>query len=103
MQPTPNYKRTKFACYSSYFTMSSIFSLPPLLFMTLREMYGISYTLLGTLVLTNFCTQLAVDLVFTLFSRHFNVHKVVKVMPLITTLGLLVYALFPMFFQETWI
>ena len=80
--------------------MSSIFSLPPLLFMTLREMYGISYTLLGTLVLTNFCTQLAVDLVFTLFSRHFNVHKVVKVMPLITTLGLLVYALFPIFFPQ---
>ncbi|MBE5771879.1 MAG: MFS transporter [Clostridiales bacterium] len=100
MPHTPNYKRTKFACYSAYFTMSSIFSLPPLLFMTLREMYGISYTLLGTLVLTNFCTQLAVDLVFTLFSRHFNVHKVVKVMPLITTLGLLVYALFPMFFPQ---
>jgi len=27
-----NFKRTKFACYSAYFTMSSIFSLPPLLF-----------------------------------------------------------------------
>lgn len=44
--------------------MSSIFSLPPLLFVTLREAYGISYTLLGTLVLTNFCTQLIVDLIF---------------------------------------
>ena len=51
---TPNYKRTKFACYAAYFTMSSIFCLPPLLFVTLRELYGISYTLLGTLVLTNF-------------------------------------------------
>ena len=51
---TRQYKRTKLACYASYFTMSSIFSLPPLLFVTLRETYGISYTLLGTLVLTNF-------------------------------------------------
>ena len=59
---TPNFKRTKFACYAAYFTMSSIFSLPPLLFVIFRETYGISYTLLGTLVLTNFCTQLAVDL-----------------------------------------
>ncbi|NLK28371.1 MAG: MFS transporter [Clostridiales bacterium] len=92
----PDFKRTKFACYAAYFTMSSIFSLPPLLFVTFREMYGISYTLLGTLVLTNFCTQLTVDLIFTLFSRHFNVHKVVKVMPLITSLGLLIYAIFPM-------
>lgn len=92
------FKRTKLACYTAYFTMSSIFSLPPLLFVTLRRMYGVSYTLLGTLVLTNFCTQLAVDLLFTLFSKHFNVHKVVKVMPLITSAGLVIYALFPFFF-----
>ena len=94
------FKRTKLACYASYFTMSSIFSLPPLLFVTLRETYGISYTLLGTLVLTNFCTQLGVDLVFTLFSRHFNVKKVVRVMPLITTLGLVIYALVPTLFPQ---
>jgi len=75
------YKRTKFACYSAYFTMSSVFSLPPLLFVTLRSMYNISYTLLGTLVLTNFCTQMIIDLIFTVFSKHFNVKKVVRVMP----------------------
>ena len=87
--PTPNYKRTKLACYTAYFTMSSVFSLPPLLFVTFHEMYGISYTLLGTLVLTNFCTQLGIDLIFTVFSKHFNVAKVVRIMPLITSAGLL--------------
>ena len=97
---TPNFKRTKFACYAAYFTMSSIFSLPPLLFVIFRETYGISYTLLGTLVLTNFCTQLAVDLIFTLFSKHFNVKAVVRIMPLITTAGLAIYALFPLFFPK---
>lgn len=96
----PDYKITKFACYSAYFTMSSIFSLPPVLFMTLREMYGISYTLLGALVLTNFCTQLSVDLIFTLFTKHFNVKKVIRVMPLITSLGLAIYALVPTFFPQ---
>ncbi len=96
----PNFKRTKFACYVAYFTMSSVFSLPPLLFVTLREMYGISYTLLGTLVLTNFCTQLGIDLIFTFFSKHFNVHKIVKTMPLITAAGLMVYALIPTFFPD---
>ena len=95
--PTPNYKRTKLACYTAYFTMSSVFSLPPLLFVTFHEMYGISYTLLGTLVLTNFCTQLGIDLIFTVFSKHFNVAKVVRIMPLITSAGLFIYALVPMF------
>jgi len=97
---TQKYKRTKLACYTAYFTMSTIFSLPPMLFVTLREMYGISYTLLGTLVLTNFCTQLTVDLIFTLFSRHFNVKKVVRVMPLITSAGLMIYAIVPTVFPQ---
>ena len=94
------FKRTKFACYTAYFTMSSIFSLPPLLFAALQDMYGISYTLLGTLVLVNFCTQLTVDLIFTFFTKYFNIGKTVKIMPLITTLGLLVYAFVPRFFPE---
>ncbi|MBQ2963972.1 MAG: MFS transporter [Clostridia bacterium] len=89
------FKRTKLACYLAYFTMSSIFSLPPILFVTLRETYGISYTLLGTLVLTNFCTQLGIDLIFTVFTKHFNVKKVVRAMPLITSVGLFIYALVP--------
>lgn len=100
MTTVPNFRRTRLACYTAYFTMSSIFSVPPLLFVTFREMYGISYTLLGTLVLTNFCTQLLIDLIFTFFSRYFNVKKVVRTMPLITSLGLAVYALVPMFFPQ---
>ena len=82
MPTAPNYKRTKLACYTAYFTMSSVFSLPPLLFVTLHELYDISYTLLGTLVLTNFCTQLMIDLLFTFFSKHFNVAKIVRIMPM---------------------
>jgi len=93
-----NYKRTKLACYASYFTMSSIFSLPPLLFMTLRDLYGISYTLLGTLVLTNFFTQLTIDLIFTFFTKYFNIQKVIRAMPFITSAGLLIYALSPVLF-----
>ena len=97
---TPNFKITKLACYSSYFTMSTIFCLPPLLFVTFSEMYGISWTLLGTLVLINFCTQMTVDLIFTCFSKHFNLQKIIKMMPLITSFGLFVYALVPTFFPQ---
>lgn len=94
------YKRTKFACYAAYFTMSSVFCLPPILFVIFHESYGVSWTLLGTLVLTNFCTQLFIDLVFTAFSKKFNVKLIVKIMPLITSLGLLIYGIFPILFPE---
>ena len=92
------YKRTKYACYYTYLAMSSVFSLPPLLFATFRELYGISYTLLGTLVLINFCTQLSVDLIFSFFSKYFNIQKTIRAMPLLTAAGLCIYALIPMMF-----
>ncbi len=97
---TPNYKRTKFACYFAYLAMSSIFVLPPMLFMTFHDTYGISYTLLGTLVLVNFCTQMTIDLIFTFFTRFFNIRTTVRLMPLLTTVGLLVYALLPTLFPQ---
>lgn len=82
---TLHFKRTKHACYFTYLAMSSVFSLPPILFVTFREMYGVSYTLLGTLVLVNFCTQLTIDLIFTFFSKHFNIQKTIRLMPLLTS------------------
>lgn len=91
----PNYKRTKRACYFTYVSISSIFVLPSMLFITFREMYGISYTLLGSLVLVNFFTQMIVDIVFTFFSRFFNIRTTVRVMPLFTMVGLLLYAILP--------
>lgn len=97
---TKNFAKTRHTCYYTYLAMSSVFSLPPLLFVTFREMYGISYTLLGTLVLVNFCTQLIIDLVFSFFSKLFNIHKTVKLMPLITSIGLVIYALVPHFAQD---
>ena len=100
MNDSQNFKRTKLACYTAYFTMSSIFCVPPLLFVTLREAYNISYTLLGTLILINFCTQLAVDLFFSAFAKKINAKWIVRLMPLITSLGLGVYALIPSLFPN---
>ena len=95
-----NFKTTKLACHTAYFTMSSIFCVPPILFVTFKELYGISYTLLGTLVLVNFVTQLSIDLLFTAFSKHFNAKIMVRIMPISTACGLLIYALIPTFFPN---
>jgi len=100
MPKVKSFKGVKYACYYSYIAMSSVFSLPPILFVTFREKYGISYTLLGTLVLVNFCTQLTVDLIFSFFSKFFNIKNTVRIMPLITSTGLIIYALVPTFFPQ---
>ncbi len=97
---TMEFKRTKFTCFYANLAMSSAFSLPPILFATFHDLYGISYTLLGTLVLVNFCTQLIVDLLFSFFSKHFNIPPIIRNMPLLTAFGLGIYALVPYFFPQ---
>lgn len=90
--------RTKLACYASNITGMAIGNLPPLLFITFRDFYGIPYSLLGTLVLINFSTQLIADLVFSFLSHKFNIKLTLRLMPIITLIGLGLYALAPVLF-----
>lgn len=96
----PNYKRLKAACYSANISMSVVGNLSPILFLTFRTLYGISYSLLGLLVLINFVTQLTIDLIFSFFSHKFNIPKTVKLTPILTVAGLLIYAIWPFFFPN---
>lgn len=93
-------KRLKFACYTTNISQSVVANLSPVLFISFRNLYGISYSLLGLLVLVNFVTQLTVDLIFSFFSHKFNIPKSVKITPLLTFLGLMIYALWPFFFPN---
>ena len=88
-------RRLKTACYTTNISMSVVGNLSPVLFLTFRTLYGISYSLLGLLVLINFVTQLTVDLLFSFFSHKFNIPKAVKMTPILTLIGLGVYALWP--------
>lgn len=81
--------------------MSVVGNLSPLLFMTFRSLYGISYSLLGLLVVINFCSQLIIDLIFSFFSHKFNIQKVVKITPLITIVGFIIYAIWPFIFPSS--
>lgn len=93
-----SHKRVKFACYSVNVSMAVVGNLPPVLFLTFQSMYGISYSLLGLLVLVNFVTQLFVDLIFSFFSHKFSIPLTVKLTPMLTIFGLLIYALTPFVF-----
>lgn len=97
---TQSYRRVKLACYTANLSMSAVGNLSPLLFLTFRSLYGLSYTLLGLLVLVNFVTQLTVDLIFSFFSHKFNMRKAVKLTPILTATGLLLYALSPLLFPN---
>ncbi len=95
------YTRIKLACYMANITMSVVANLPAVLFLTFRAQFGISYSLLGLLILLFYCTQLAVDLVFSFFSHKFNIPATVKTIPLVAIAGLVIYALWPIIFPQT--
>ena len=96
-----NARRIKAACYSMNVSMAVVGNLPPLLFITFHKLYGISYSLLGLLVLLNFSTQLVVDLIFTFFSHKFDIQRTVKLTPVLTVIGLAVFTLWPTFMPDS--
>lgn len=95
-----SYTRLKAACYTSNISMSIVGNLSPLLFLTFRSLYGISYSLLGLLVLINFFTQLMIDLVFSFFSHKFNIPLTVRIMPILAVIGLATFGLAPNIFPS---
>ncbi|MBE7086122.1 MAG: MFS transporter [Clostridiales bacterium] len=94
-------KRVKYACYSVNVCMAVVGNLSPVLFLTFHNLYKVSYSLLGLLVLINFSTQLIIDLIFSFFSHKFNIPKTVKTIPVLTIIGLCVYALWPYVFSQS--
>lgn len=92
------FRTLRLACYTTSMSMSVVGNLPPVLFLTFRQLYGISYSLLGLLVVINFVTQLTVDLIFSFFSHKFNIKKTVQSTPLFCAAGLILYALCPFLF-----
>lgn len=92
--------RLKLACYTANISMAVTASISPLLFTTFHSRYGISFSLLGMLVLINFSVQLLIDLVFSFFSKRFNIPMTVRINPILCVLGLIIYALSPVIFSE---
>lgn len=94
------FRRVKYACYFTNIAQAAVANLTPLLFVTLRGMYGISYSLLGLLVLINFCTQLIIDLVFSFYAHKFKIAQTVKMTPVLTVIGLVLFSLAPNIFPN---
>ena len=92
------YRRVRRGCFVFGVTMAILVNLSPVLFLPLRERYGISYAALGALISVNFLTQLGVDLLFSFRPRLFDIPKVVRYGPVLAAVGLAVYGLWPLFF-----
>ena len=63
----PTYKTTIFACFVGYIVQAIVNNFAPLLFITFQNTYQIPLSQITLLVTINFCVQLLVDMLATLF------------------------------------
>ncbi|HHV50573.1 MAG TPA: MFS transporter [Clostridiales bacterium] len=90
-----NYKSTLHACYLGYITQALIVNLPPLLFVVFKEKFGLSYTLLGSLVLIIFITQLVVDAMAIRFVDKIGYRASAVIAHLFAAAGMVSFAFLP--------
>lgn len=88
-------RRLKCACYFNNLSIAVVGTLSPMLFLTFHDLYNISYTKLGFLVLINFSTQLCVDLLMSLISKRIKTGPLIRSMPFFTMAGFALFGFAP--------
>jgi len=90
-----SYKSTLIACYFAYITQAIIVNLASVLFIVFRGLYGLSYEMLGSLVLINFAAQIVTDVLAIKYAPRFG-YRICTVTALaLSSLGLFSLALLP--------
>ncbi len=90
------YRATRYACYAGIVTQSICNNLAPLLFIVFQLRYGLSYEQLGFLVLLNFVTQLAVDLLCVRYAHRMGYRVPLVAAQVCSAAGLLLMGALPL-------
>lgn len=89
------YRHTLYASYLGYITQAICNNLPPLLFVTFNERFGVTLGQLGLLVSINFFIQIVVDLLAARYVDRIGHRRAVVLAQVFSTLGLLLLGVLP--------
>ncbi|MDC7246508.1 MAG: MFS transporter [Sphaerochaetaceae bacterium] len=89
------YKATIRAAYIGNLVAALVTNLPPLLFVTFMNYYGLTYEQVGRLILINFLTQIVSDLVNSRFVDRYGVRPFITSGHLLVTAGFLLFSASP--------
>lgn len=89
------YKTTIVACFVGYIVQAIINNFVPLLFITFQNTYGIPLSQITLLVAINFCVQLLVDLVATLFVDKIGYRVSIVIAQFFAAAGLVLLTVLP--------
>lgn len=97
------YRHTKFACYLGYITQAIVNNLAPLLFIIFQNQYGISFEMIGRLILLNFGTQIVVDLLAVKYVDRIGYRTAAVAAHVFCAVGLVGLGIFPQLLPEPYL
>lgn len=94
-QTASNFKRTVFACYRGYITQGIVNNLSPLFFVIFQNRFGISYGLISALILCNFITQVATDVLAVRYVDRIGYRRAAVIAHFLAFFGLMMMGILP--------
>jgi fucose permease len=95
MTAQKNYKKTLIACYLGFVTQAISANFAPLLFLTFKGSYGITFEKIAMIPLIFYLTQLLVDLAATKFADKIGYRTCVVASQVLSAVGLVSMAFLP--------
>ncbi|MGN1073646.1 MAG: MFS transporter, partial [Eubacteriales bacterium] len=99
MEKPMDYRPTVRACWFGATIMAITCNFTPMLFLHLRDTYGLSYAQLGGLTFINFLTQVATDLAFSKAADRYGFRRFVVLGQYLCAAGFLLFASVPWVFS----
>ena len=96
----PNYHKTVMACYRANIAQAAVVNLTPVLFIPIKDQLGLTYQHLGLLVLINFITQVACDIIFSKSVDRYGFRPFVVTANILCGVGFLLFAFAPWLFPR---
>lgn len=95
MTKAKNYKKTLIACYLGFITQAISANFAPLLFLTFKNTYKISFEMIALVPMVFYLTQLLVDLVAVKFADIIGYRTSVVASQVVSAAGLILMAFLP--------
>lgn len=97
------YFRTRIACYIGYFVQAIINNFLPLLFVTFNTKYSLTYDKIGTLIVINFCVQIAVDVCSIKLIDRLTYRGAALLAHILASVGLISLSILPQIMENTFL
>ena len=100
---TKELQKTRIACYLGFVTQAISANFAPLLFLTFKSTYRITFDKIAMIPLVFYLTQLLVDLAATKFADKIGYRTCVVASQVLSAVGLVLMAILPEIFPVTFI